>query len=163
MGISTLKITAWKQGEKLTRGKLNSTTSEGHKVCYLCSKEKPLSEFSGNTTRRDGKQTYCKACGHAQQTEWYYKRKHGITIQERDALLHKQEGMCPICKNTIAFKENKGRGLNTGDEAVVDHCHSSEKIRGVLCGHCNTGLGAFKDNPYALENAIEYLLRSVDE
>ena len=162
MDTTHIKLPAWKQGEKLTRGQLNNGVKTGHKKCYVCSEEKPLDEFNSNTTRADGKQTYCRKCGHAKQTEWYYKRKHKITIQERDALLVKQNGICPICKNEIAFKENKGRGLNTGNEAVVDHCHDSQKIRGVLCGHCNTGLGAFKDNPFSLENAIEYLLRSVD-
>lgn len=133
------------------------------KYCYICKSIKPFSEFSEHNKRKDGKQTYCKKCGFDKQTEWYYKRKHGITLQERDALLTAQNNTCPICNNKIAFKEYKGRGLNTGIEAVVDHCHNSQKIRGVLCGHCNTGLGAFKDNPFALENAIKYLLRSVDE
>lgn len=148
---------AWKEVKK-TRGALSKNARDGYKVCYVCEEEKPLEEFSGNATRADGKQTYCKKCGHAKQTEWYYKRKHGITMKERDALLAAQDGKCGACGNTIAFKENKGRGLNTGDEAVVDHCHTSGKIRGVLCGHCNTGLGAFKDNVSSLEGAIQYLL-----
>ena len=40
----------------------------------------------------------------------------------------------------------------------LDHCHDSKKIRGILCGHCNTGLGAFKDDISRLNAAIEYLI-----
>ncbi len=41
---------------------------------------------------------------------------------------------------------------------VVDHDHSSGEIRGMLCNHCNRGLGHFRDNPELLEFARMYLL-----
>lgn len=156
MNTFNLKVPAWK-GTQNPRNSLNKEINGKTKVCYLCNTEKNYSEFSGNQSRRDGLQTYCKQCGFDKQTEWYYKRKHGISLKERDELLASQNFICLICKNPILFKKNKGRGLNTGVEAVVDHCHDSKRIRGVLCGHCNTGLGAFKDNINSLYSAIEYL------
>lgn len=147
-------------GEPLTRGALNPIVNGKTKVCYICRKTKPLEDFSLHASRADGRQTYCKLCGREQQAKWYYKRKHGLTLDERDALLEAQKGVCAICKKPTKFKEKIGRSNNTGDEAVVDHCHTTLKIRGVLCGHCNTALGAFKDNIDSLNSAIEYLKTS---
>jgi hypothetical protein len=144
------------------------------KTCYVCREQKPLEEFGLNSTRRDGKQTYCKLCAKTQQQEWYFHRTHGITMQYRDALLQKQEGLCAICKTPIIFDDQKGRKTNSSHFAVVDHCHvlrgkanedrstnnkdlKSDSIRGILCGYCNIGLGAFKDNETYLNAAIKYL------
>jgi hypothetical protein len=146
---------------RLTRGKLNDdSVPEGHKVCYKCKTCKPFEAFSNNAYRADKLQTYCKECGKENQSKWYYKRAHGITLEERDGLLSNQGGRCAICGNETEFKLKKGKGSNIGDEAVVDHCHSSLEIRGVLCGFCNTGLGAFKDNIESLSSAIEYLRKA---
>jgi len=144
----------------LTRNKLNFNVPNGFKKCYVCREIKEYSQFSFNRSRSDGYQTYCKDCGKERQSKWYYKRKHKLTLEERDALLYKQEGKCAICGNTTNFKLNNGVGSNIGTEAVVDHCHNSLEIRGVLCGFCNTGLGAFKDNISSLRAAINYLNRS---
>lgn len=144
----------------LTRNKLNSNIKPGYKICYVCRDEKHHSLFGINTTRNDGLQTYCTQCAKEKQSQWYYKRAHGVTLEERDNLLKSQKGLCAICKNETEFQFKKGNKTNTGEFAVIDHCHSSKKIRGVLCGHCNTGLGAFRDNPFYLESAIEYLLKS---
>jgi hypothetical protein len=60
-----------------------------------------------------------------------------------------QHGQCKIC-NT--FKMNRGRG-----RLVIDHCHSTGDVRGLLCHSCNVGLGFFRDNPKFLESAATYL------
>jgi hypothetical protein len=133
------------------------------KICTVCKTEKSLSDFGSHSGRRDGKQTYCKQCAKENQTSWYYKRKHGISLEQRDALLEKQGGKCAICKSNIVFSTGNGRGVNIGYDAVVDHCHETNQIRGVLCGHCNTGLGAFKDNLISLDNAITYLIKAIEK
>lgn len=51
-------------------------------------------------------------------------------------------------------------GLSTEElkrRLFVDHCHKTNKIRGLLCINCNNGLGAFKDNVFSLNRAIQYL------
>jgi hypothetical protein len=150
--MSTIKV------PKLTRGQLNCNTKSEHKVCYVCKEEKPYSEFGTNNTRSDGLQTYCKKCAKEKQSEWYYQRTHGLNLKERDSLLEAQDGRCAICGSLTEFQFKKGKHTNTGEYAVVDHCHDSKKIRGILCGHCNTGLGAFKDDISRLNAAIEYLI-----
>lgn len=59
-----------------------------------------------------------------------------------------QIGRCAICENELPEEASK---------AHVDHCHKTNKIRGILCFNCNVGLGHFKDNPNYLERAINYL------
>jgi Recombination endonuclease VII len=78
-----------------------------------------------------------------------YKRKYGITEEERDALLEKQGFVCAICGSDSPGI--KGRGWHT------DHCHETGQVRGMLCCHCNVGLGMFKDSPAHLTSAINYL------
>lgn len=51
---------------------------------------------------------------------------------------------------------------NSRNKLVLDHCHRTGKIRGLLCGCCNVGLGHFKDNPKLLEIAIDYLQKNGD-
>ena len=56
------------------------------------------------------------------------------------------DGKCMICGDS-----------QTGRKLAIDHCHQTGKMRGVLCHHCNVGLGHFRDNPDLLLAAINYL------
>lgn len=76
------------------------------------------------------------------------KRYYGISVEEYDRLLSQQEGRCYICRN-----------LPKRRKLAVDHDHTTNQIRGLLCSTCNIGLGNFKDNPELLLNAISYLNR----
>jgi hypothetical protein len=127
------------------------------KNCCVCKVNKPLAMFGSHAGRKDKKQTYCKDCSKEEQTKWYYKRKYGITLDERDSLLIQQEGLCAICETPVVFTKDS---RNIGNSAVIDHCHGEGHIRGVLCGHCNTGIGAFKDKIKSLEQAIRYLIEN---
>jgi hypothetical protein len=75
------------------------------------------------------------------------RKKYGITVKQRDALLSEQGGVCAICTTDAPG--------NTG--WYVDHCHNSGAVRGVLCHHCNSLLGYARDNPQTLSKAIQYL------
>jgi len=78
-----------------------------------------------------------------------YKKRYNITIEEYERMAKDQSNMCKIC--------------NKNTKLVVDHCHKSNKVRGLLCQGCNLGLGAFKDNYNNLNKAITYLMESVIE
>lgn len=63
-------------------------------------------------------------------------------------MLNEQNNCCKIC-NTHQNKLNS--------PLHIDHNHSTNKIRGLLCSKCNQGLGFFYDNIGLMEKAIEYL------
>src|SRR5208282_6773282 len=67
----------------------------------------------------------------------YRRLKHyfGMTHEEYNKIFNLQQGKCKIC----GIPQNK---LN--ENLCVDHCHKSNKIRGLLCRKCNAGLGIFK-------------------
>jgi hypothetical protein len=73
------------------------------------------------------------------------KTLYGISLEHYEALLEKQKGRCLVC-GTIPERR-----------LHIDHCHKSGKIRGLLCHHCNAGLGLFKDSIPLLRSAIGYL------
>lgn len=82
------------------------------------------------------------------------KHEYGITLAEYETLFTKQNGVCAICQQPEkAFdkKQNRLRRL------AVDHCHTTSKIRGLLCFDCNTGIGKLGDNPQLIERAAEYV------
>ena len=126
------------------------------KTCYVCKETKPLGEFGSNSSRKDGKQSYCKACCKGEQTKWYYQRKFGITLEERDEMLRKQNGKCAICDEDITFQDNMRKNTKRGT-AQIDHCHGKGHIRGILCGPCNNGLGCFRDDLFSISKAFEYI------
>lgn len=76
------------------------------------------------------------------------KKKYGITMDEFDAMLEEQNGCCMICGRHHTTQENR---------FCVDHCHTTGKIRGLLCYPCNSGLGHFKDDIDMMFKAIAYL------
>jgi hypothetical protein len=77
------------------------------------------------------------------------KYAYGITAHEYDSLHAAQGGVCAIC----GLPETR----RTKSSLAVDHCHTTGKIRGLLCSMCNPGLGGFKDNPELLLAAVAYL------
>lgn len=59
---------------------------------------------------------------------------------------------CAICQKELSLSAE-----SAGDRPVVDHDHKTNKIRGILCGKCNTGLGMFGDDAENLISAVIYL------
>ena len=88
--------------------------------------------------------------------KWNLKANYGLTEEDLIVMLGKQGGGCAIC----GTKTPGGRG-----RFHIDHDHNccpkdrgcKKCIRGLLCHHCNTALGKFKDSVVMLERAISYL------
>jgi hypothetical protein len=73
-------------------------------------------------------------------------RNYGMTIEDYEARLEAQGGVCAIC-----LAEPGKRRL------AVDHDHDSGRVRGLLCSQCNTGLGSLQDDPDLVWLAFQYL------
>jgi hypothetical protein len=131
------------------------------KQCTICKELKSPSEFykhsEGQLMGR------CKACDREYKRNRYHsnaeyrdkvskdtkerrlQKTFGISTDEYDALM--KEAKCSICESTTNL--------------VLDHCHNSGKIRGVLCRTCNTGIGHLKDSPELVARALYYLQDSL--
>jgi hypothetical protein len=90
------------------------------------------------------------------------KRRYGFYYTERCIMLESQNHKCKICEAQIEFNGNK-TGQVSNKNAVVDHCHNTNKVRGIICGSCNILLGKSKDNTNILNNAIKYLQERLNE
>ena len=117
------------------------------KRCPACRQTKSVREFHKNKRGSDGFAAYCKPCYAAKSRPSVRKRRYGIAMAEYDNLLLRQNGGCAICKRPPYTK----KGL------VVDHCHRTGAIRGILCSRCNSALGLLDDDPVLVEQALEYL------
>jgi len=83
--------------------------------------------------------------------EYQMKKNYGIGFFEYDAMFEKQNGLCAICSSPPPDHHKKR--LN------IDHCHTSGRVRGLLCDACNRGIGLLKDSPDLMLKAISYLAR----
>lgn len=72
------------------------------------------------------------------------KTKYGISIEDYNKMVEEQKNKCAICLSEL-------------NPPLVDHCHQTNKVRGLLCQSCNSGLGFFYDEIKYLRSAIEYL------
>ena len=138
---------------------------ESTKICTGCDTPKSLDLFYP-------KHKSCKECYKGRQKIWrqankhkikryessaerkstqswrHIFRKYGLTKEQWNELLLAQNSCCKICKEHYS---------KLSSILCVDHCHTTGKIRGLLCRECNKGLGNFKDSEQFLLNAIEYL------
>lgn len=147
------------------------------KTCKQCNIQKPLDDFHKSHVTRAGTQIYkarCKPCAKEfeasyyqnKDSEWKDRRrkknrekfdgrwhknyrletKYNISIDIFEEMYDNQSGKCGICSTPVP-----------DDEIRVDHCHTTGKVRALLCHNCNTGLGHFKDSEELLERARKYL------
>jgi hypothetical protein len=145
------------------------------KKCRACGAIKRLDEFYLTTNKNrphlgPRPMSRCKQCVSTSAQNWaqqnherhlevmraYGKRstrrrrltKYGLTEAELTALEQAQAGRCAICREEL------------GPALVIDHCHNSGQVRGLLCSACNVGLGSFRDDTARLHAAAAYLNRT---
>lgn len=134
------------------------------KVCPKCQKLKEPKEFHKDPRNKTGLTSWCNVCRRAANKKWRennpdrvrdsarrtnLKRIYGITLEEFNSLLKEQNNQCCICKT----KNPKGKG----DRFHVDHCHTTGKVRGLLCGKCNCAIGLLNEDINLFLSAKEYL------
>lgn len=159
------------------------------KKCKTCKKEKELSEFHYTPYKTNKNYSgSCKICNlerakrrlqedpekrkAANQSSRLWQKKNrkrykylllkncfGITEEFYNTLKKEQNDVCAICKRpeTTITKHGHLKDL------AVDHDHSTGKIRGLLCGSCNRGIGFLKDSPDVCISAADYLKRHSEE
>lgn len=136
------------------------------KICRVCGIGKPLSDYNRKVSSKDGKRSDCRDC----QKEYHRKRyaenperhkaitrknqrlytakKHNLSESDLEELYDLEGHSCAIC----GIHEN-----DYGKYLAIDHCHSTGRVRGLLCTNCNTGLGNFRDDLSLLLRAVDYL------
>jgi hypothetical protein len=128
------------------------------KYCKKCNTTKPFSDFGKDNNSKDKLNRLCKTCSREQSSNWWRNNKskkrdanlryeYGITLERFEELKAAQNNSCAVCNSLFSDSE----------KACVDHCHTTNKVRGLLCHNCNRALGLFKDSLHSLNNAIKYL------
>jgi hypothetical protein len=79
--------------------------------------------------------------------------RYGLTWTTFRDMLVAQGNGCAICGTHLVDEVSAPRD----QQACVDHCHTSGKIRGLLCMNCNLALGYLRDSPTAARKAALYL------
>ncbi len=77
------------------------------------------------------------------------KKLYGLTQDQYEEMYSAQLGLCGICKREQKSTRNS--------RLCIDHCHRTGKIRGLLCGDCNRGIGLLGDNANTIEMAAQYV------
>ncbi len=147
-------------------------TTEDTKRCSKCGEIKEKKGFCLDRSTKDGRHTQCKSCrteynkspaaraskasydktekGKSNYIRRDLKRNYGMTLEQFNNLLWDQGTGCAVCGS----KDPKGQG-----RFHVDHCHTTGRVRGLLCHHCNLGIGNLKDSIEILDKAKAYLQR----
>lgn len=151
------------------------------KICIKCKKTKNIEEFNQKSKGSATRKSYCKECqseynkqyrskhldkANAVKRQYYkdniekerlrnknyhkrypyrfYKKCYGITIEQKKEMILKQNYKCLSCGTDLKLLKDK--------KVHIDHDHTTNKIRGILCSNCNTALGLLNEN---FDNAIK--------
>jgi hypothetical protein len=149
--------------------------------CTKCNTVKEDGFFNKKASSKSGLNTICRECCASINKKWREKnprnatkqsqgwreknpiksqelnrrkllRKYGLTIKEWEELFDKQNGTCAICNLPETLID---RG--TLRRLAVDHCHSTGKVRALLCSKCNKAIGLLNDDLTLLNKAVSYL------
>lgn len=119
-----------------------------HSYCRACARQKTRVSQKRHAARHPEK---VKAAKRQFRMRWPYKsleyrlkHQYALTLFQFNELLLLQQNRCKICKEFMR-------------PPCVDHCHTTGRVRGLLCDACNVGLGRFKDSMEILVAAIQHL------
>jgi hypothetical protein len=119
-------------------------------ACTRCKNEKPATTefFPPHNKKKNGLDSWCRSCRATYRNANCRGKFRAVISDEQLQSLKDTTKECVIC--------------GSEEKLVVDHDHVTGKVRGMLCNHCNRGLGHFKDSPMLLEFAAQYLYASSD-
>lgn len=160
--------------------------AEGNKFCSKCNRVLPVEDFHVRKKSPDGRYVWCKTCSAAYASSWYERNRarvketqaayheanksqilqrhkdyhrqarYGLSVERFSEMVQEQDARCAICQTLFV----------EGVHLHVDHDHAccpGEKtcgqcVRSLLCSPCNRGLGGFRDDPFLLHVAAEYVI-----
>lgn len=142
------------EGRTGTNAGYQAHMKAGEEICAPCRRARNAEAAKRSREMRQAEYQRNKATRYRHNL-----KKHGLTSERYEALLAAQGGACAICRGTTPY----GRG-----RFHIDHDHRccpgqrscGKCVRGLLCGRCNPGLGAFQDSPDLLMAAVAYLMTS---
>lgn len=119
----------------------------GKRCCYVCHRRhgeewRKANPEKHNKTMRTPEG---KIKSSVYRGKWGLRKRYGMTINQYIEMAKMQDGRCVICRK------------QTTSTLHVDHCHTTGKVRGLLCNRCNVGLSNFSDDIGIMRNAIRYL------
>lgn len=82
------------------------------------------------------------------------EKKFGLTVADYESMLRAQDGKCAICGSESSGRKDRSN-------FSVDHDHKTNRVRGLLCRGCNTGIGNLRENPDILIRAADYLKANI--
>lgn len=118
------------------------------KTCTVCNKTKRDNGFF-KRSESDALRSQCKECNRNTRKPYYssssYKRwkRYKLNQEEYDTIAGIQKGKCKICLKSCKL--------------VVDHCHKTNRVRGLLCALCNTALGMIKEDLVTSIRMVSYI------
>lgn len=131
------------------------------KTCIKCNEIKDLDKFGRHPHAKNGRTNTCRDCKLSYSKRWNkdnaernwihaIKNRYGLSLEEWNGLFEKQSGCCAICDKHQSELDCR---------LVVDHCHSSGFVRGLLCRNCNSAIGMLEERPEILDKAKSYLAK----
>lgn len=123
--------------------------------CGRCQQMLPKENFHKNAARHRGYDGRCKDCLKETRKGHHLKVAFGITNEDYERMLEKQNGVCFICKEPETMVH-----LGRTPRLSVDHCHRTDKVRTLLCNSCNHLVGFIERRGNELvHKAMEYVKR----
>ena len=139
-----------------------------HKVCTMCSEDKPIEQFNWSNKAKGVRSTYCKPCqgkrsyadalrrgGIEEQSLKYRCNQFGTTVEWYKSTYESQKGLCALCGRPETHPVTKGGKVR---RLAIDHDHETGTVRVLLCFRCNTSLRQLELNGLDwAERAVAYL------
>ena len=144
-------------------------------ICTKCKCIKPVDMFRKRKSAKNGIQYWCKECERIANRARYIKKpprkkiikdklivklqalkrmlkyRYDLSYESYILMYEQQDKSCKICENKNVLGGRNG--------LQVDHCHTSGKIRGLICPKCNKGM-QFIDKIKSIDKIANYLLNT---